>query len=105
MFKPLEGEQCILVNKGTHRVCDLYVRPDGGLYAKIGSGYVRLKANGYASNDHALEAVELKSSSISQDSYGKLHAIEETPAVVLAKLKPTTDERLAIATTPLEERS
>lgn len=50
MFAKIEGDQALLVQNGLYKPADLY-EFDGGLYAKIGSGYARLKANGSTSKD------------------------------------------------------
>lgn len=47
-FKQVEGEAAILVNNGVFSQVDLYSR-DGYLYAKHGSGFVRLYADGSTS--------------------------------------------------------
>lgn len=44
-FKQVEGEACVLVENGVYRQCDVYTR-DGYLYGKLGSGFVRLHADG-----------------------------------------------------------
>lgn len=44
-FKHVEGEAAILVSGGVYSQVDLYTR-DGYLYAKHGSGFVRLMADG-----------------------------------------------------------
>lgn len=45
MFKPLEGDQVMLSKKGVHSVHDLYTW-QGKLFAKVGSGFIRLKTDG-----------------------------------------------------------
>lgn len=50
MFKMLEGDTAILVQNGVYKVADLATR-NGFLFAKLGSGYVRLYANGTTSKD------------------------------------------------------
>lgn len=47
-FKQVEGEAAILVNNGVFSQVDLYSR-DGYLFAKHGSGFVRLYADGSTS--------------------------------------------------------
>lgn len=48
MFQEVEGENAILVSNGIYRQCNLYKR-DESLYAKIGTGFVRLYADGSTS--------------------------------------------------------
>lgn len=53
MFMPLEeGDAAVVYEKGVFRQCPLYVRA-GELYAKLGSGYIRLKADGSTSKPAA----------------------------------------------------
>ena len=47
-FKQIEGDAAILVENGVYKQVDLYSR-DGYLFAKIGSGFVRLMADGSTS--------------------------------------------------------
>lgn len=44
LFQQVEGEAAIIVENGVYRQCDIYQR-DGYLYAKVGSGFVRLMAD------------------------------------------------------------
>lgn len=44
-FKEVEGEAAILIENGVYKQVPLYTR-DGYLYAKIGSGFVRIMADG-----------------------------------------------------------
>lgn len=45
LFKALEGQVAVIVENGVYKQADLFGR-DGYLYAKIGSGFVRLYADG-----------------------------------------------------------
>lgn len=44
-FKPIEGEACIIIEKGVFRQVDLYER-GGQLFAKMGGGFIRLMSDG-----------------------------------------------------------
>lgn len=44
-FREVEGEAAIVVHNGVYRQVPVYTR-DGYLYAKVGSGFVRLNADG-----------------------------------------------------------
>ena len=50
MFKPLEGDSAVLYQNGVFRQVDLATR-GGYLFARLGSGYVRLYADGSTSKD------------------------------------------------------
>ena len=44
-FKEIEGDAAIVVENGVYRQVPLFER-DGYIYAKIGSGFVRIMADG-----------------------------------------------------------
>ena len=46
MFTKIEGDNAILFKGGVYRVCDLYKDRSNRLFAKIGSGFVALRASG-----------------------------------------------------------
>lgn len=48
LFQKIEGENAIIVQKGVYRQCELYERM-GAVYAKVGTGFIRLYANGSTS--------------------------------------------------------
>lgn len=52
MFQKVEGETAILVDRGVYRQVDVYVR-DGGLYARFGTGFIRLYADGSTSHPYS----------------------------------------------------
>lgn len=49
LFHIVEGENAILQNGGTYLQVEIYARKDE-LYAKRGSGYIRLKSNNQTSH-------------------------------------------------------
>lgn len=49
MFQALEGGVAILVTGGVYKEAPLFRRSDGSLYAKLGSGFVRLNSDGSTS--------------------------------------------------------
>lgn len=71
MFKKLEGDSCIVRHKGVYRPADLY-EFDGKLFAKVGAGYIRLRANGTTTKDGTmLEHMEFEGG-LFQDKFGRL---------------------------------
>ncbi len=72
-FKPLVGDTCVVVDKGVYRQCDLYER-NGYLYAKIGTGFIRLFEN--ASTSKATTRLETLSveGEFHRDAQGRLLA-------------------------------
>lgn len=74
-FKPLEGDLCVIRIKGVYRQCDLYTF-NGGLFAKDGGGFIRLKADGSTSKpDAALEHIEIDGP-LFKDSLGRLCVVD-----------------------------
>lgn len=49
-FKKLEGDTCVLRHGGVFKVADLYTWR-GGLFAKLGAGYVQLRRTGGTTKD------------------------------------------------------
>lgn len=71
MFKQLTGQSAVVRNRGVYRTCDLY-EFRGQMFAKYGSGFVRLNANGSSSLDGlALELLAYEGS-LFQDKFGRL---------------------------------
>ncbi|MEM9043505.1 MAG: hypothetical protein AAGC81_02335 [Pseudomonadota bacterium] len=92
MFNKLEGDTCIVRHNGVYRPADLYVW-DGKLFAKIGSGYVRLRANGTTTKDGTfLEHMEIEEP-LFADKFGRL-AVE--PGSGRKEIARTDDGQLLI---------
>lgn len=71
MFKKLEGDTAVVVQKGAYKQGDLY-EWQGGLFVRIGSSFYRLKADGATSHiDIKLCAVALDKT-IYSDRFGRL---------------------------------
>lgn len=89
-FQQVEGEAAVLVENGVYRQCDLYAR-DGYLYAKVGSGFVRLMADGATTKakcrlDHLSWTGELR-----RDTLGRLCTVDVSGAKAL---EPTRRQAL-----------
>lgn len=70
-FKALEGDLCVIRIKGVYRQCGLYTF-NGGLFAKDGGGFIRLKVDGSTSKpDAALEHIEIEGP-LFKDRFGRL---------------------------------
>lgn len=52
MFKELEGLSAILLMKGTFLQVPLFTLGEGALFAKVGTGFVRLYGDGSTSKAH-----------------------------------------------------
>lgn len=71
MFKEITGDSVLLRHNGTFRVSPLYTYRSG-VYAKLGTGYVRLRTDNTTSKDGV--AVEFLESDklFGQDKFGRL---------------------------------
>lgn len=70
-FKQIEGEAAILASGGVYRQAEIYER-NGYLFAKFGSGFVRLCADGSTSKAKMrLEAIS-SDGDLCRDSLGRL---------------------------------
>lgn len=72
LFQHVEGETAIIVERGVYRQVDVYIR-DGILYAKSGSGFIKLNADGSTTKSHArLETLTWDGSPLAKTLYGAL---------------------------------
>lgn len=70
-FKHIEGEAAVIIERGIYRQTDLYER-NGFLYAKIGTGFVRLFADGSTTKAKArLDAMSWEGN-LARDGLGRL---------------------------------
>lgn len=71
LFKHLEGQVAILVEGGVYKQAELFSR-DGYLYAKAGSGFVRLYADGSTTKAKCrIDALHFDKA-LFQDKFGRL---------------------------------
>ena len=70
-FKLLDGETAILQQSGVFKQADLY-EWDGKLFAKHGSGFIRLKENGSTSKDGINIEMLMLDAPLSKDRFGRL---------------------------------
>lgn len=71
LFKQLEGQVAVIVENGVYRVADLYVR-GGYLYAKNGSGFVRLYDDGATTKTSCrIDTIHLDGA-LRRDTFGRL---------------------------------
>lgn len=71
MFNRIEGDTVVLSQGGLYKMSDLY-EWDGGLFAKVGSGYARLRENGTTSKDGVrIEHMETERD-LFKDRFGRL---------------------------------
>lgn len=81
LFQEIEGEVAILVNNGVYKQTPLYKRA-GYLYAKLGSGFIRLLYDGSTSVAKVrLETITWSSGLLGKDALGRLAIIGEAPGV------------------------
>lgn len=85
-FKQIEGDAAILVENGVYKQVDLYSR-NGYLFAKLGSGFVRLMADGSTSK-HKLRLDTISyEGNLGSDGLGRLCSGDHP------KFKPLPQER------------
>lgn len=71
MFKALEGQAAVIVENGVYKQADLFTR-SGFLYAKVGSGFVRLYADGSTTKAKCrIDALHFDAA-LMQDRFGRL---------------------------------
>lgn len=70
-FSKLEGDTCILQEKGVFKPCELWVW-DGKLFAKLSGGFIRIRADGSTSRlGVQLEHMEFEGP-LFADKFGRL---------------------------------
>lgn len=74
MFKPLEGDVAVIKQGGVFRTCELF-EWRGGLYAKFGSGYVRLNENGSTTKDGVSIEMLATDLPLYRDRFGRLEVV------------------------------
>lgn len=75
VFQKLEGETAVLRRNGVYLQCDIYER-NGGLYAKVGNGFVRFYANGATSQPDIVIDELMYEGDLFQSETGKLDCCE-----------------------------
>lgn len=71
MFKEIVGDSVLLRHNGTFRVSPLYTYR-GGVYAKFGAGYVRLRVDNTTSKDGVFVEFVESDKIVSHDRFGRL---------------------------------
>ena len=93
-FKILEGDICIINTNGIYQQCDLYTL-DGSLFAKVGSGFIRLKADGSTSKARSmLNSIECEVD-LYKDKFGRL-SITNKDGYKPVSISPTPEGTLLI---------
>ena len=71
LFQELEGETCILYSAGVFTECAVYTRNHSELFAKAGSGFIRLNTDGSTSKSkYRLDTLTI--ASLHKDPFGRL---------------------------------
>lgn len=71
LFKELEGDVAILIENGVYKQVPLYTR-NGYLFAKIGSGFVRIMADGSTTKAKTRLDTLMTELPLLKDSMGRL---------------------------------
>lgn len=89
MFRELVGDTAIILIKGTYRQCPLY-EYQGNLFAKLGSGFIRLNTTGATSRPDALLFQLITEQKLTADKFGRLSVDEKYPSIEAEKLLALT---------------
>lgn len=76
-FVPLEGDSALIVQNGVYRLADLYQR-NGELFAKHGSGFVRLDSRGGTSSSAVSFKELIYNGPLYSDSFERLYVEQPT---------------------------
>jgi hypothetical protein len=71
MFKQLVGETAVIRTRGMYKTCNLYSY-NSQLFAKVGSGFIRLNADGSSSVDGTNLDLLAYSGPLFKDKFGRL---------------------------------
>ena len=93
LFQPLEGDVAVIVERGVFRQCDLYQRA-GFLFAKVGSGFVRLHEDGSTSKAHCRLETLATDLPVLRNDLGRLVLPD------VAGARPIRDERREMLSLP-----
>lgn len=72
MFIELTGHEVCLIERGVYRQCPLYTNRDGFLFARVGSGFIRLNRDGTTSKAGARVDLLVYDGRLYRDSFGRL---------------------------------
>lgn len=71
MFRHIQEDNGLCVSNGVYKPVEIY-EYGGGLYAKVGGGYVRLNANGSTSNKNVQMHTLMRDGELFRDPFGRL---------------------------------
>lgn len=97
MFKKIETDEALIVERGVYRPAEVYEGPEGGLYAKAKGGFVRLKANGSTSHPTVSCNTLARDGALYQDQFGRLAVSAGEGRKVCALAPPSGDGNGPIA--------
>lgn len=86
MFKHLVGETAVVRSRGVYKTCALYSYR-GQLFAKNGSGFVRINADGSSSVDGLALDLLAYEGPLYKDRFGRL-CVEKTEGAVALVAQP-----------------
>jgi len=72
MFKRIETDEALIVERGVYKPVEVYEGPDGGLFVKTKGGYVRVKARGDTSHGAVMVQRLMREGPLFQDQWGRL---------------------------------
>lgn len=74
MFKAIEESEALIVSNGVYKPARVYEGPGGGLFVQSGSGFVRVKENGYTSSPTVRVELLHHEATLYRDRFGRLCA-------------------------------
>ena len=72
MFKKLEEDEALIVERGVYKMAEVYEGPDGGLFVKAKGGFVRVRGNGSTSHETVRLETLHREGELYQDQFGRL---------------------------------
>lgn len=72
MFKRIDEDEALIVERGVYKPAEIYAGPGDGLYIKAKGGFVRIKSNGSTSHDTVKLQTLMREGPLYQDQFGRL---------------------------------
>jgi len=79
MFKKIETDEALIVERGVYKMAEVYEGPDGGLYIKAKGGFVRVKEKGDTSHSAVAVQTLAREGPLFRDTWGRLCVTAEGP--------------------------
>lgn len=90
MFKHIDTDEALIVERGVFKPAEVYEGPDGGLYVKAKGGFVRLKSDGSTSHSTVKVKSLAREGPLYRDAWQRL------------SVSPGTDRKACLLAPPSE---